>query len=167
MAIPLSPTVVLNRGSELKREWFVITDPGAPARISGPNNGVSVIYEAGKGYSSGDYKYSSLYSVETSEPLSAIEVRAHLFDVFGRYIRTLTATEVITIQNKFSLAGKWRLASESEAGSMFTSVMYVANARTMTGKVYSINRLALLEQLKKVTSAISEADLDPPKPSNP
>ena len=40
---------------------------------------------------------------------------------------------------------------------------YVASVRTAAGRVYEINRPALLEQLLKVSRRITEADIEPPK----
>src|SRR6218665_3558054 len=42
----LSSSIVLNRGSGLKREWFVVRDTGSPAAIEG-NAGATVIYKSG------------------------------------------------------------------------------------------------------------------------
>lgn len=158
----LSPNIVLNKGSGLKREWFVVRDAAAPATIEAAA-GVTVTYKSGERYSSGEYQYKSNYVVTTSEPLTAVEVRAQVFDVFGRHLKTLSATEVADLDGKVPLSGAWRIFSENEASEAYTSVMYVAQARTASGKVYAINSSNLLEQLRKVASKITEADIEPKK----
>lgn len=149
----------LNGKSKLKREWFVVTDPAAPAKVN-EGSGIYVVYES----SPSAYKYYASYSAAAIEPTAAIEVRAQLFDVFGRHIRTLSSTEIADRDvGSFGQDGKWRLYSDNEASEMYTSVMYVASVRTATGKVYTINNQALLDQLRKVTSKITEAELEPTK----
>lgn len=155
--------IVLNKGSGLKREWFVVQDAGAPASIDGPA-GVEVEYKPGERYSSGQFEYSLAYSLVAAEPLTAVEIRAQLFDVFGRHIRTLSASDVADLNGKAHLHGNWRIYSENEASEVYTSVVYVAQARTATGKVYAIDSAPLLVQLKKVAAKITEADIEPKKP---
>ncbi len=164
MSISLGYGIFLNKGSKLSREWFVVADPAAPARVN-EKNGVNVIYEDGKGSLPGRFYYSSYYSATANEPIKAIEIRVQLFDVFGRHIRTLSVTDIADrAEESFGLEVKWRMPSENEASEMFTSVMYVASVRSATGKVYAIDNRALLDQLRKVNSKITEAELEPTKP---
>lgn len=155
--------IVLNKGSGLKREWFVVQDAGAPASIDGPA-GVEVEYKPGERYSSGQFEYSLAYSLVAAEPLTAVEIRAQLFDVFGRHIRTLSASDVADLSGKTPLHGRWRIYSENEASEVYSSVVYVAQARTAAGKVYTIDSAPLLVQLKKVAAKITEADIESKKP---
>ena len=163
---PVSTTlgygIVLNKESSLKREWFVVADPVAPVAIEGAA-GVNVVYQAGERYSSGDYQYKASYKVVFKEPVTAVEIRAQLFDVFGGHVRTLSATSVSDLEGSTHLTGTWRVLSENEAASIYSSVIYVAQARTAAGKVYTIDSAQLLEQLKKVAAKITEADITPKK----
>lgn len=156
----LSPSIVLNGGSGLKREWFVVRDPSAPAAVNG-TAGITVVYKPGERFSSGEYQYRFDYTVEMSEPLSAVEVRVQVFDIFGRHLKTLSTTEIADMNGKVALSGGWRIFSENEASEAYSSVAYVAQARTVSGKVYVISTPPLLEQLKKVTARITEADIEP------
>ena len=45
----------------------------------------------------------------------------------------------------------------------FASVVYTAQVRTASGRVYEIDKAALLDQVSKVTMRISESDLEPKK----
>lgn len=157
--------IVLNRSSSLRREWFVLNDENAPASIQG-KTGVSVSYNSGGRGSSGRYEYQLSYDLKSTEPLSAIKIRAHVFDVFGTLIRTLVATNIIDVSGTNSNSDVWRIWSENEASEAFASVVYISAVRTSSGRVYEIDRGAVLEQLRSVSRRISDADLDPkPEPS--
>ena len=58
VVVPLSHNIMLNSGSTLKREFFVITDPAGPAQIQG-EAGVAVIYQQDSRSSRGEYQYTS------------------------------------------------------------------------------------------------------------
>jgi len=45
------------------------------------------------------------------------------------------------------------------------SSSYVARVRTASGRVYEIDRVAVLEQIRKVARKITEADLEPKRDS--
>lgn len=154
--------IVLNKDSSLKREWFVITDPQSPVAIVGAA-GVNVAYQAGERYSSGEYQYRASYKLAIKEPVTAIEVRVQLFDVFGEHVRTLSAANVADANGELHQNGTWRVLSETEAATAYTSVTYISQVRTAAGKVYTIDSDRLLDQLKKVTAKITEKDIAPKK----
>ena len=155
--------IKLNKGSSLNREWFVITDSAAPAKVDG-RAGVVVRYARESGTYSGHYQYAVDHTLTLSEPLTAVELRVHLFDIFGRSMEALRSVEVVDMSGTVAMKPSWRARSENEASETLTSVVYVAQARTAAGKLYSIDRQAVLEQLKAISARISDADLDP-KPS--
>ena len=99
-----------------------------------------------------------------SEPLTAVELRVHVFDIFGRSMEALRSVEVVDMSGTVTMKPSWRARSENEASETLTSVVYVAQARTAAGKLDSIDRQSVLEQLKAISARISDADLDP-KPS--
>ena len=152
--------IVLNKGSSLKREWFVISDEAAPAIIEDPT-GVSVVYSTSSRTSSGEYQYNIPFRVRAREPITAVEVRVHILDLFGRVLKTLSVTEIYDIDELNGFAGKWRILSENEASEAFASISYIAQVRTAKGRVYEIDRTAVLEQVRKVAKRITESDLEP------
>ncbi len=156
----LGYNVTLNKGSTLRREWFVIRDDAAPVQIEGAA-GVNVIYKSER--SSGQYQYQIPYQLKAKEPVTAVEIRVHVLDVFGRLLKTLSATEVIDFSETRGFEGNWRIWSENEASEAFASVAYVAQARTASGRVYEADRTAIFDQVRKVAKRISEADLEPKK----
>jgi hypothetical protein len=155
----LSRDIVLNKGSTLKREWFVVRDSSAPVAIEG-SSGVSVVYKSDGRYSGG-YEYRASYQLKAQEPVTAVEVRFVVLNVFGGLLKTLTATEVVDFNAAKELSGSWRIFSENEASEAFASIAYVAQVRTASGKVYEANRSAVFEQVRKVARRITEADLEP------
>ncbi len=156
----LSDNVTLNNGSTLRREWFVIRDDASPVQIVG-SAGVNVIYKSER--SSGQYQYRIPYQLKSKESVTAVEVRMHVLDVFGRLLKTLSSTEVTDFSDIKGFEGIWRIWSENEASGAFASVAYVAQVRTASGRVYEADRTAVFEQVRKVAKRISEADLEPEK----
>lgn len=157
--------IVLNKNSTLKREWFVIRDPASPVQFDGAT-GVTVVYKDG-GRASGSYQYQASYTVMPSQPVVAYELRYVVLDVFGRLLKSLSATEVEDRSNPVNGTAQWRIWSENEASEVFASVAYVANVRTSSGTVYEANRAAIFEQVRKVSRRISEADLEPKREGPP
>jgi len=94
---------------------------------------------------------------------TAVEIRVHVIDVFGKLIRKLSSSQILDFADQKYFDGKWRLWSENEASEAFASVAYVAQVRTAAGRVYEIDRAAVLEQVRKVSKRITEADLEPKK----
>lgn len=90
----LGSGVFLNSRSTLKREWFQIRDEDSPVQFPLPSEypiGASVIYESeGKG----QFQYIVRYQLIPKEPVTAVEVRVHVIDVFGKLIRTLSSSEI-------------------------------------------------------------------------
>lgn len=143
----------------MSREYFVLRDDGSPLSISG-SAGINVFFDSGS-RSSGEYQYKVPYTVIAKEPITAFELRVHVLDVFGRLLKTLSATEVRDFDGEKNFNDTWRILSENEASEAFASVAYIAQVRTAAGKVYEMDRLAVLDQLRKVGKRITEADLDP------
>lgn len=160
VTVPLGYGIVLNKESNLKREWFVVRDAQAPAVIEGPT-GIRVIYKDGDRSSRGEYQYTSSYRLAVREPITAFEVRAVVIDVFGRTMKTLSATELVPVSEARDFKATWRIFAENEAAEAFASVIYVAQVRTAAGRVYVADRTAVFDQVRKVASRLTEADLEP------
>ena len=162
MRLDLNYEISLNKDSTLKREWFVVRDDSLPAYIEG-NMGIRVQYKQGEIPASGRYVYNASYVVKAREAITAVEARVIVIDIFGRVIRTLSTTDVFDLpegQQKL-INPSWRIYSESEASEAFASISYVAQVRTQAGKVYEVDRSAVLDQVRKVARKITDSDLDP------
>lgn len=160
--LELGPGIVLNSGSTLKTESYVLNDPDSPVRIEGEAP-VKVVYRSSSRGSSGGYEYSGFLDLKFKEPVVAIEYRVHVFDVFGKPVRTLVGTEVADMTTTKVLAPSWRIFSENEASEHQLSVVYVSIARTASGAVYRMDRSRVLEAVQKISSQVSASDLEPPK----
>lgn len=158
--VPLVSNIVLNKSSTLEREWFVIRDENAPAYLSRAT-GVDVEYQSGQKYSSGHYAYRAFYQVTPKEPITAFEIRILVFDVFGKLVRTLSTTRIVDAEAEVRDDSEWRLWSEAEASEVFGSISYIAQVRTASGRVYEADRIAILDQARKVTKRLTESDLEP------
>ena len=146
----------LNKNSSLRRKWYVLKDPSAPAFLDGPA-GISISFAM-------KYWIDVAPTVKTlSEPLSAVEIRVVVLDVFGNFQRTLSGVEVedIPADSTWTCNLPWPVYSESLAGNSFASIAYVAKARTQEGRVYEANPALVLDQIRRVARQITETDLDP------
>ena len=157
--------IALNKESKLKREWFTVRDPQAPATLE-VNTGVDVVYKSGDRSSRGEYQYSVPYRIAPKEPITAFEVRVIVIDVFGRLVKTLSATELADFSDARGFAGSWRIFSENEASEAFASVIYIAQVRTAAGRVYVADQRAVFDQVRRVATRLTEADLEPKRESN-
>lgn len=164
VTVSLGYGIVLNKESTLRREWFVVRDAQAPAFIEGPA-GIRVVFKDGDRGSRGEFQYTSSYRLAAREPITAFEVRAVVIDVFGRTVKTLSSTEVVPVTGGRDFRSAWRIFSENEASEAFASVMYVAQVRTAAGRVYVADRAAIFDQVRKVASRLTEADLEPKRDS--
>ena len=163
----LGYNIILNKDSNLKREWFVLKDAKSPVSINEPA-GINVIFKGGERSSSSEYQYFATFDLTPNEPVTAVEVRIHILDVFGQLLKTLSMTKLRDFDIKKSFDGTWRIWSENEASEAYVSIIYVAKVRTASGVVYEIDKTAVLDQIRKISKRITEADLEPkhdsPKP---
>ncbi len=166
VTVNLAYGIALNKESKLKREWFTVRDPQAPAALDG-NSGVDVNYKSGDRSSRGEYQYSVPYRISPREPITAFEVRVIVIDVFGRLVKTLSATELLDFSDTRGFDGAWRIYSENEASEAFASVIYIAQVRTAAGRVYVADQRAVYDQVRRVATRITESDLEPKREANP
>jgi hypothetical protein len=151
--------IAINKESTLKREWFVIRDELAPAAVDGLA-GFSVLI--GVPTSPSPHQYQVPYQIKAKEPVTAVELRVHSIDVFGKVVTTLSDIEVCDISDTHHFVANWPVRwSHSEPLSAYASVVYVAQARTAAGKVYEVDRTALLDQMRKIAKKLTEDDLEP------
>jgi hypothetical protein len=159
MKVSLTPSISLNTDSMLRRGWYAITDPASPVGIEG-TPGIDVVYNS-QARSSG-YEYRVDFGVVPKEPISAVDVRVVVLDVFGRHLRTLQAVYVLDTDRARYFSGIWTILREAEATAAHTSIIYVANVRTAAGRIYTAGSKEITEQIKKVSGrAFSDAGLDP------
>lgn len=160
---PLSSGIVVNKESSLTREWITFHDPLLPADVLG-TIGVKTVYESGR--VSGDYKYSAKFTIDAREPISAIEVRFLLFDLWGEHIKTLSLSEVADIQGSKEVSGRWRVYSENEVSEYYASIGFIARVRTQSGRVFQANTIPVLEEARKFSKKFTAESLEP-KPEKP
>jgi hypothetical protein len=154
--------IVLNDKSALSREWVVADDTIMPLRFVKPV-GIRTIYDPGGRYTSGSYYYTADIELQATEPLSAFEVRFVLFDVWGEFVRTLSATEIeeITAASSVTYKPRWNLFSENEASEYYASIAYIARVRTASGKVVQADPRPIVDEAKRFSSQFAPELLDP------
>jgi hypothetical protein len=125
--------------------------------------GVVTAYEPETDYSTGEYYYSASYAVKALEAIRAVEVRFLLFNVWGRHVSTLTATEIADLNAGATkhIQSKWHLYDENEASEHYASIAYLATARTASGRVVEADNHLVIEEAKKFSSKFTDSDLEP------
>lgn len=161
----LTNNVRLNDKSTLEREFITVVDATLPAQLKGCT-GVKTRYESGNGHTAGGYQYAASYSIQASEDLRAVEVRFVLFNIWGRYVRTLGSTKIADIPatEVRHYSPKWNLYSENdeaEASEHYASIAFVSTVRTSAGKVLDADMACILEEGKRFSSKFAAADLEP------
>ncbi len=158
--IDLGSGKLLNNESSLRREWYVIKDTTAPASFP-EGGGLNVVYKT----AASKFQYNFDYRIAPNEPITAFEVRVHVFDVFGVQMQTLSATEVTDFTDKKFFSAFWNIFDENNAAQALTSIAYIAQVRTASGKLYQIDRSLVLEEVRKINRTFTGADLDSKKES--
>jgi len=132
------------------------------SNVSG-TSGVKTAYDKGDEYTSGSFYYDARYTVRSSVSLHALEVRWLTFDLWGRHVKTLSATEIQDMDEgkAYELSGRWNIYSEHEASEHYASIAYVAQIRTATGKVFVADVTPVLAEARKMSDKFSESDLEP------
>lgn len=147
--------VKVNKNSSLRRTFITFNDPACPVQLN--LSGIKTVY--------GDrsYSYKPVGTLTATEPISAIDVRFLLYDVFGDHIKTLGGTHLsdISPNNAFQLSevGSWR-AWENEVSELLTVVSFVAQVRTQSGKLWRYNDKVIGEELNRVRLKVSSGVLD-------
>lgn len=155
--------IKINDGSSLRRHWYVVNDPSCPISLAAV--GVKTNYHSQQ--YSGEYQYVPSGTLSAKVGVQAVEVRLMLFDVWGRHLRTLSATEVrdyapnSTID--FSKTGTWRVWSENEVSEVLSVVSFAAAVRQDNGSIWMMDTKKLLGEVDRIKVKLSENDLTPEK----
>ena len=158
----LSPTIIINKESSLEREFITIVDPSLPVSLTACV-GIKTIYQATTNYSAGGYSYIVRYSVKAVEPISALQVRFLLFNVWGRHVTTLSATEIVDMPEGTvrSFDGIWTVFSETEVKEHYASIAYIAVVRDSFGKVLEADIQPVLTEARRFSERFCDSDLEP------
>ena len=153
--------VVLNKNSSMRRQALTVHDSRLPVQITGD----AIVQTV---YGDREYNYKTSFVVTASEPLTAIEVRFILFDVFGARMKVLSSTDVVDIAAAVpvTLTATWR-AWENEASEYMASLAFVARARTQSGQVINADLIPILAEANKFAKKLTVADLEPKTDTKP
>jgi hypothetical protein len=145
---------------------ITVLDKTLPAELTSCV-GITTVYEQETDYTAGQYVYSSRYAVRALDDIRAFEVRFLIFNIWGRHVQTLTATEIadVSANDVRQCDGKWNLFSENEACEHYASIAYLATIRTGTGQVLEADIEPVIAEAKQLSSKFTDSDLEPtPRP---
>lgn len=161
----LSYGIAVNKGSKLRRRWFVLNDSGCPVKLK--DVGINTIYTAGGSYSAGGYSYEAAGTLQASQPIQAVEVRHLLFDLWGERMSTLSNDVVKELEAGVALElkgeGTW-YASENDVAELLSVVSYIAHVRTAEGRIWRYDPRRVLDQVQKVRLHLDAGGLSPSPP---
>ena len=145
--------VVLNKDTSLHRKWYVLNDRTCPLQLTGA--GVTPAVATA---------FVLKGEATTSAEISAINVVAVLFDLWGDHSRNLRLLKVkdLSPNTTFPLSDsetKWP-ADENTVKEYLTSVTYVRRVRLADGKVWLADMPAILRQITEAHLKVSKEELE-------
>ena len=154
----IMPGYFYNEGSSLKREMIVLNDTNCPIKL----NNIEIVLQK-----KGDNNFISKGNLLAKEPIMAFELTHILYDVFGRYLRTLTEIVVKDINNQHTLYNdlySW-YASTNDKKSYLYCITFVKTVRLKNGKIWYNNFDALKNEIENLKFSFKESYLSQSKPS--
>jgi hypothetical protein len=160
--VPLGRGIVLNKESSIERIWITVQDSVMPVEFK---NVAGIKTNHTFRGDIGEYEYSAVVQLTARQPISAIEVRFMLFDIWGQSSRNLVVTEILDLApgTTKELNPKWRISSEGEAAQHYASIAYISRVRTKDGKVFAANGEFIIDQARKFSAQFKEVDPEPNK----
>ncbi|HSG05631.1 MAG TPA: hypothetical protein VLB09_04450, partial [Nitrospiria bacterium] len=146
----------LNNTSSLKRKLITLNDTSSPARLSDP--GIRTRHR------DETFFFEPIGWVNPTRPVSAVNVRFVLYDMFGNHLQTLSGTIVEDFgpETSFDLSrlGFWT-TGEREARDLLTIVTFVAHVRTQGETVWTYSPEAVVNRLNSLRLKTNRDMLDP------
>jgi hypothetical protein len=159
VTITLSAGIAIHKESSLHRQWYVLNDSSTPVSLSG--TGINIKYRGQRGY-----VLSSDGIVSAIANVSAIEVVAMLFDLWGEHLRNLDLVVLRDLNENatfpLSDAYEWP-ASDRDTTEYLTCVTYVRTVRSADGKVWHADMSAIRRKLSEIQIKTSDENLGTPR----
>jgi len=163
MTTDLGFGIKLNPFSTLRRQWIVVNDPALPVTFKEPC-GLRVSYQ------DRNYRFSSFCDMQTSQPISAFELRVVPITIFGERLTTLTATDIRDFAPgaNLRLTSQWNLWRENDAEEFYASVAFIAAVRLADGRILKSDLKLALDEVSRLSGEVSPEDLRrAPPPDQP
>lgn len=119
--------------SSLRRESKIVNDECIPASITYFSKKIN--YDSIKN----DHSYTANYEVLVKEPLSAIEIRIIVFNIWRERVTNLVTTEINDLSvGMHSFSPEWWMRRENP-DEYHGALVYITQARLTSGKIIKIN----------------------------
>ncbi len=123
--------VDINEGSSMQRESVLFNEASCPVQI--------VSHTSSFIYKDRGFRISGKTELIAQQPITAIQVRTALYDVFGKHMQNLANTEPKDFSTgPATISGEWR-ARDNDAAELLTTVTYVARVRLADGTQWVCN----------------------------
>ncbi|MCK9482294.1 MAG: hypothetical protein M0R38_11105 [Bacteroidia bacterium] len=154
--IDLGYGITINNKSSLLREWKTAHDSSLPIDFVG-TIGATVTYQSSSKYTSGGYRYKAEYVLKCNEDVTAVEVIILVFNVWGQLQSKLSATEIMdmTKNQTYDFSPTWSISSEHKATEALSSLAYINQVRTKSGRIYTADMTAIVAEAQKYAKELT------------
>lgn len=145
----------LNDGSSLNRDWVIVNDTSLPVRIS-PEGFLGADIEL----ADRNYRYTSEFTLDVAEPVSAVRVLLVTFNVWNERVENLSLSEVADLDpGRHTVNGAWRVRSETRASEHIRTIAFVERVRLPNGQVLHADRSEVVAQAARISDGFDVDDL--------
>lgn len=140
-----------NNKSSLRLEWYVLNDPTCPVQLIGA--GVRE-YEQ-MGLYPLTYHYQTNIQMQALEPVTAYQVKFHLYNVFGQFLDNLIVYEVQDLEAKeiYQQEEFFTRATDQNPGTLLKVVAYLTYTRKSDGSLWTYNKGSVTKIVEELAKA--------------
>jgi hypothetical protein len=128
-----------NIKSSLRLEWYVLNDPTCPVQLIGA--GVRE-YEQMGSYPV-TYHYQANIQMQVLQPVTAYQVKFHLYNVFGQFLDELVVYEVQDLEAKeiYQQEEFFARTAEKNLGALLKVIAYLTYIRKSDGSLWTYGKV--------------------------
>lgn len=148
--------------TDLRRVWIAVHDPAVPVQLVGTPGVVTLIGVSDRYSARTRLGPQRRIAIEVEQPVSAVEVRFLLFNIWGDFVRSLTAYELrdlSTGEHEFE-PSDWPLVDLDEAELHYASVAYISRVRLQDGRVISTPVESVIDAARSFMPDVDSNDVD-------
>ena len=141
-----------NAGSSVNRQWIIVNDESLPVELTS----FQVIPRLGTRFRG----FSIEYSINSGQPISALEVRFIPFDIWGTPSRPMSATHIQDISaGSQAFSSEWSSITESAVSRHFVMIGYIAQIRLNSGEIVKANLNEVIEEARRLSEGFGADNL--------
>jgi hypothetical protein len=137
-----------NSKSSLHLEWYVLNDPTCPIQLIGA--GIRE-YEQTGSYPA-TYHYQANLQMQVLEPVTAYQVKFHLYNVFGQFLDELIVYKVQDLEAKeiWQQEEFFARSATKSQGELLKVIAYITLIRKLDGTMWSYNKIPVAKIVEEL-----------------